>query len=32
MPFGSALSFLLALTVLLLLVLFRRPLRDVEAR
>ncbi len=27
MPFGSALSFLLSLTVLLLLVLFRRPLR-----
>ena len=31
MPFGAALSFLLSLTVLVLLVLFRRPLRDSQA-
>jgi spermidine/putrescine transport system permease protein len=31
MPFGAALSFLLSLTVLLLLVLFRRPLRESQA-
>ena len=31
MPFGSALSFLLSLTVLVLLYLFRRPLRASQA-
>ena len=31
MPFGAALSFLLSLTVLVLLVLFRRPLRESQA-
>jgi spermidine/putrescine transport system permease protein len=31
MPFGAALSFLLSLTVLVLLYLFRRPLRDSQA-